>query len=321
MIIITNHSNQNTIFAPTNHSPNEPTIQNMRKLILAALFLSALSPLIAQEFSGGFRAGLNFNTFDGEQEMSADGSMTFEEFNRTTGFHVGATFALGFTDLFGIKANLMYNQKGGQKDYTDVPSYFYLYADEEDIQGDIIFGVLNGEIDVVNSYIDIPVTAYYRIGPIEIEGGVSMGILVNSRASGGLSYSDTPLGRGEDIVFNVEGSFFSDEAGFAGIQAISETPLPGTNNVFLPSVISTLYNSNRDEALYRRLDFGLIGGVGVFLNNGIFLGLRYQYGLSDVTKGENDLRVTNEARVEGREFNTEDKDYNRSLQASIGFRF
>jgi hypothetical protein len=294
----------------------------MRKLILAVLFLSALSPLFAQEFSGGFRAGLNFISFEGDQEMSDDGSTTFEEFAATTGFHVGATFALGFTDLFGIKANLMYSQKGGQKNYVNnVPSYFYLYADESDTEGLITLGKLNGEVNVVNSYIDIPVTAYYRIGPIEIEGGASMGFLVSSRASGGLSYSDTNISRGEDIVFNVEGSYFADEAGFAGIGGRSETPLPGTTNIFLPSIISTYYNSNSDEALYRRLDFALVGGVGFFLNNGLFLGVRYQHGLSDLTKGENDLRIANESQTVGRAFNTDDKDYSRSFQASVGFRF
>lgn len=293
----------------------------MRKFLLFSLLLTTFAPLSAQEFSGGFRAGLNFNTFDGDQEMSADGATTYESFARTTGFHVGATFALGFTDLFGIKANLMYNQKGVQRDFTEMPSFFYLYGDADDTQGAVSFGTLTGEIDVVNSYIDIPVTAYYRIGPIEIEGGASMGFLVNSRASGGLSYADTRIGRGEDIIFNVEGSFFSDEAGFNGIEALSETPLPGTTNIFPPAVVSNYYNSNNDEPLYRRFDFALVGGVGFFLNNGLFLGARYQHGLSELTKGENDLRLTNEDRVEGREFNEDDEDYSRSIQVSVGFRF
>jgi hypothetical protein len=81
-------------------------------LVLCTLPLS--TSLFAQGFSGGFRAGLNFISFDGDQEMSADGSVTFEEFTQTTGFHVGATFAFAFTDLVGVKADLMYSQKGGQ---------------------------------------------------------------------------------------------------------------------------------------------------------------------------------------------------------------
>jgi hypothetical protein len=287
----------------------------MRNFLLTTLLISCLSPLFAQGFSGGFRAGLNFNTFDGDQEMSADGSTTYEDFARTTGFHVGATFAYGITDLFGFKANFMYNQKGAQKDFTDTPSAFYLYLDENDVEGDAVFGRLTGEIDVVNSYIDIPVTAYYRLGPFEIEGGASMGFLVNSRASGGLSYGDTNISRDEDIVFNVEGSFYSDEAGFNGGEARTDGPIR------IPTIISTYYNSNNAEPLYRRFDFALIGGIGVFLNNGLFLGARYQHGMTDVTRGENDLRLANENRSQEREFNADDKDYTRSFQASVGFRF
>ena len=209
----------------------------------------------------------------------------------------------------------MYNQKGAPKDYTNTPSAFYLYLDENDVEGEAIFGTLRGEVDVVNSYIDIPVTAYYRIGPFEIEGGASMGFLVNSRASGGLSYANTSINRDDNIIFNVEGSFFSDEAGFNGGDARLDAPLR------LPTIISTYYNSNSTEPLYRRFDFALIGGIGVFLNNGLFLGARYQHGITDVTRGENDLRQANENRSQEREFNTDDEDYSRSIQVSVGFRF
>lgn len=292
----------------------------MRNLILTALLLSSLAPLCGQGFSGGFRAGLNFNTFSADQEMSADESVTYETFNRTTGFHIGATFAYGFTDLVGIKANLMYSQKGTQRIFTDTPSFFYIYSSEDDVQGTVNFGELDGEIDVVNSYIDIPLTVYYRFGPIEIEGGASMGLLVNSRSSGGLTYANSPIGRGEDVVFNIEGSYFTDEAGFNGVSVREINPIPGTG-IFLPEVISTYYNNDNAESLYRRLDFGLVGGAGIFLNNGLFLGFRYQYGLTDKTRPDNDLSLVNETRVEGRESNEDDIDYNRSLQASVGFRF
>ena len=73
----------------------------------------------AQGFSGGFRAGLNFITFSGPVEMSEDGQTAYERKNRTTGFHVAATFAYQFTDLVGIKADLMYSQKGAEYVYTD----------------------------------------------------------------------------------------------------------------------------------------------------------------------------------------------------------
>ena len=289
------------------------------RLFLLLFVFAAFTSLSAQEFSGGFRAGLNFIAFDGDQEMSADGTLTFEEFNRTTGFHVGATFALAFTDLVGVKADLMYSQKGGERRFNG-PSFFYLYSGPEDIEGTVNFENLEAEIDVVNSYIDIPVVGYYRIGILEIEGGASMGLLVNSRASGGLLYRDTRIARGDDIIFNIDGSNFSDEAGFTGILGRSETVLPGATQG-LPSIVSAYYNNNSNEPLYRRLDFGLIAGISVFLNNGLYLGARYQHGLSDLTRPENDLRLTNETQIGGREFNEDDKDYSRSIQASVGFRF
>ncbi len=297
----------------------------MRNRFSFFLILTCLSftSLFAQEFSGGFRAGLNFNTLAADAEtceqcMDVD---SYESFNRTTGFHVAATFALAFTDLVGIKADLMYNQKGVEKRF-DGPSFFYLYADENDVEGAFNFANLNGEVNYVNSYIDIPVTAYYRLGKFEVEGGVSMGFMVNSRASGGLTYETdelSPFGN-RVFVFNVDGSLYSDEAGGGGVVSRGLESLPGASQP-LPDVISGYYNSNSNEPLYRRLDFGLVVGASVYLNNGLFIGARYQHGLTDVTNGENDLRITNEAPIAGREFNTDDEDYNRSIQASVGFRF
>lgn len=286
--------------------------------LFAFVLFGSFTSVFGQEFSGGFRAGLNFIGFSGDQETSTDGSMTFEEFKRTTGFHVGATFALAFTDLVGVKADLMYSQKGGEKRFNG-PSYLYLYSGPDDQDGQVFFADLDAQIDVVNSYIDIPVVGYYRLGALEFEAGASMGFLVNSQASGGQTYTNTRL-TNNPIVFNVDGSYFSDDAGWDGILGRSATTLPGAQEP-LPSVISAYYNNNSNDPLYRRFDFALIGGINVFLNNGLFIGGRYQYGLTDITLPDNDLRLTNETRIGGREYNTEDKDYSRSFQASIGFRF
>jgi hypothetical protein len=291
----------------------------MRHFLLLILPLTFSLSLSAQEFSGGFRAGLNFISFSGDQEMSSVSDATYETFNRTTGFHVGATFALAFTDLVGIKADLMYSQKGGEIRYEG-PSYFYLYANQDDLEGSVIFGDRNSEYDVVNSFIDIPLTAYYRLGPLEIEGGLSAAFMVNSRVSGGATYNTNTFGLDNDIVFNVDGNYFQDRAGGGGVISRSSTPLPRTD-VFPPDVISAYYNSNSDEKLYRRLDFAAVIGLSFYLNNGLFIGARYQHGLTDATLGENDLRITNEDLVGGREFNTEDTDNSRVIQASVGFRF
>lgn len=288
-------------------------------LLLIVLFtLASFQPLAAQEFSGGFRAGLNFASFSGDLETSADGTTTFEEYKESTGFHVGATFALAFTDLVGIKADLMYSQKGGERRFNG-PSYFYLYSGVDDTEGEVNFAIQDAQINIVNSYIDIPLVGYYRIGILELEAGASMGFLVNSQASGGKTYTGSRL-TNNPIVFNVEGSFSNDDAAGAGIINNSTTTLPGAL-IPLPGVISAYYNHDNNGKLYRGVDFALVGGINVFLNNGLFVGGRYQYGLTDLTRPENDLRLANETQVGGREYNTDDKDYSRVFQASIGFRF
>ena len=286
----------------------------LRPLLYVLFLLPGLS-LSAQQFSGGFRAGLNFISFDGDQEMRDD--MTLEEFKRTTGFHVGATFAYALTDLFGFKADLMYSQKGGEVRYAG-PSYFYLYGDAADTEGIRVVGDLDSERDVLNSYIDIPAVVYYKLGPIEVEGGVSAGLLVNSRASGSASFTNTVLPDGrtiEPVSYNYDYNYFGDPIGF---DAIVE---PNDNRAGYPAVIDAYYNATDNRPLYRRLDFGLVGGASLFLNNGLYLGLRYQYGLTDATRGENDQRLTRTDGTAEREYNTDDKDYNRVIQTSVGFRF
>ena len=292
---------------------------NAIRLLTLCLLLCGATFLNAQEFSGGFRAGLNFSALSGPTE--SDGTMDLETFNKTTGFHIGATFAYEITDLVGLKADLMYTQKGGEIEFNG-PSYFYLYADRNDADGERFTGDLRSERDNVNSYIDIPVVAYYRLGPLEFEGGVSAGFLVNSRASGSAIYTDNFIGEvqlPDDVSFNYDFNYFNEVVGRGAIIEVSETPL--STGIFPPSVIDAYYNSDNTEPRYKRLDFGLVGGVSVFLNNGLYLGMRYQYGLTDATRGENDQRLYAAPGVNEREYNNDNKDYNRVIQASIGFRF
>ena len=290
----------------------------MRTCLTLLLFTLLCTCARAQDFSGGFRAGLNFVALSGPLEMTDEGLET-QTRRRATGFHVGATFALAFTDLVGVKADVMYSQKGGQILF-DGPSTLYLYQDAGDT-GLPFSSTRTSDIDIVNSYIDVPLTVYYRLGNLEIEGGVSAGFLVNSRVTGGVMHTDIDRLGSAEVVYSIDGRYFSDDAGFEGITSSVEGSV-GPNGEPIPQTVSAYYDNLDDEKLYRRLDFGLVGGLAYYLNNGLYIGARYQLGLTDVSKGENDLRITrNEENLGTREFNTEDKDYTRSIQASVGFRF
>ena len=94
-------------------------------------------------------------------------------------------------------------------------------------------GTRNSELDVANSYIDLPVTAYYRLGNFEIEGGVSAGFLVGSRVRGGVTYTDIPEFPGDEFAYSVDGNFFRDDPAGGGVQSISDQQL-GNNGLFPP---------------------------------------------------------------------------------------
>lgn len=280
----------------------------MRIVILFVLSLFfGLHTLGAQGFSGGFKAGLNFNTISGEAENE------FESFSGSAGFHVGATFAYEITDLFGVKAELIYSQKGVSKNY-DGPAHFFIYGAGMEIP---IGGNKRGQLDIINSYIDIPVLVYHRLGPLELAAGASVGLMVNSSSSGGETFTNTIYGTDTRITFNYEGNYFRDGAGEASIISRQQEPLPGTN-VLLPQVIGAYYNSDRDDPLFNRLDLGLVAELAYYLNNGLYLGARYNLGLSDITQQENDL--ANQLDENGQRQFRNDNDRNRSLQISIGFR-
>ncbi|MEM8583454.1 MAG: porin family protein [Bacteroidota bacterium] len=289
----------------------------MRVLLCSATCLLLTLCLNAQGFSGGFKAGLNFNQFSGPQEGNED--MSFEDFRTSTGFHVGATFAYGFTDLVGLKGELIYSQKGGEIRYEG-PGYFFLYP-----VGSDPVALSNGttvvqELSVINSYIDIPITAYYRIGPIEVEGGFNVGLQISSRGSGSVRYNtNSNLPALAEIALNYDANFNSDGPGAESV--VSRNPMPLPDGSLLPSVIGGNYNSDRDDNRYERLDFGLVFGVAVFVNSGLYIGARYNHGLTDVTKPENDLRISELGNNGQRLFNEDDEDFNRSIQASVGFRF
>ncbi|MGB3547182.1 MAG: porin family protein, partial [Saprospiraceae bacterium] len=255
------------------------------RLLLAAGLCLLLSALSAQDISFGFKAGLNFSRVDGPRENDPSGTQV-ENFRSATGFHVGATFAYPITDLFGVKVDLMYSQKGVEIDYNG-PSYFFLYnpLSGERVQT-IAVSERTSELDISNSYIDIPLMLYHRIGILEVEAGASLGYLVTSVGGGGATYG---LGStfGTQTV-NYEANFFSDEAGAAGVVARRTDPFTGTGAIS-PQSIGAYYNNGTDDNLFRRVDFGVVAGLAVYLNSGLYLGGRFNYGLSDITLEDNDV--------------------------------
>lgn len=283
--------------------------------VLFSLFYSSLN---AQEITYGFKAGLNFSTFQAESETYADGSAP-EIYSYNPGFLVGIIFKNKVTDIFGLQAEILYSQKGTKYRF-DGPSYQPLLA----TTGEVLQTTGNKDLslNITNSYLDIPVSAYGRVlSWLEIHGGVSAGILVSSSGSGEMRYTSATSERGElieDFIVSLDHKYFSDNG---GIGEVGEDPITRTIDgkfVEIPRSISAYYEFGQDEDLnlFNRLDLGLHAGFSLYLNQGLFLGMRGNFGLSDVTNNEVDRSIIDQD-VGLRD----DKDTNLSLQAFIGFSF
>lgn len=271
----------------------------------------------AQEFSGGFKAGLNFSRIDGPFELDTNGS-ELESVDFLTGFHVGATFNLKLNDYFGFRGEFLYSQKGTDYQYSG-PSYWVFFDDREGRVFDRN-GSRTTSLKISTTYLEIPLSAYVRVGRVEVSGGVYAAFLVSASADGSTTYTSFGLGNNEQFTANLDYNYFSDDpVTEIDLESAIRRSIAG-RNVFVPETLSTYYEStDSDEKYFRRFDFGLNGQVAFFLNRGLFLGFRMNYGLTDLTKEAQDLSKT---QLSGDNFVTrDDNDTNFSLQASIGFSF
>ena len=296
----------------------------MKKILTLLILMLGISGVQAQNLGYGFKAGLNFNRFN------TDNIRPGEEFVGVTGFHIGAVFGYKFTDLTGMRAELLYSVRGGRIRYDNTNNFenrdaFLLTA--ESGQEFIITGLRQSTLRINNSYIEIPLTFYYKPAKwLEFSVGAQAGVRVASTGLGQMIVNGRTELDGQEfdvqqLNFNLEYDFgkdsFEDEvigAGFIDL-AGERVLVPGTLNAY------SEFDEDYGE-LYETLDYQLIGGMSLFLNQGLFLGGRVNVGLKDVTRNEADrinLITEDGTGIESRVQNDIDKNF--AVQVSIGFIF
>lgn len=274
----------------------------------------------AQDISYGFKAGLNFNSFHSDSEVNSAGE-SVESFSNNTGFHVGAMFSLPFTDLVGARAELLFSQKGGRYKF-DGESY-YIFRPET---GSPIYsiGTRKMNLNITNSYISIPFTLYYRpVQAIEISGGVGAHFLVGSAAFGDFSYSGITTNGTvvEDFRYSLDYKYYTDDPGGAVFSSNPRILQLDGRDVLIPTDAGAYFEYPEDRGtLHKVVDFSAMASLHFFLNKGLFLGIRMDYGLSDFTKTKADVsKVKLDNNKEFIELDHTDRHV--SLQASVGFSF
>jgi hypothetical protein len=281
--------------------------------LFLALFLF-MGTVVAQDVSFGFKAGLNFSTVNGPSEMDSNGS-SLEEVDFTRGFQFGPIFNLKFNDVFGVRAELLYSQKGG--DYSYNGQSFWVFYPEV---GDPLYhigGNRNMKLFVTNSYLDLPITAVVRWKRLEVSAGVNAAVLLTSRALGEVTYTSPNI---DPFTIALEYNYGKDEPTIDPGQDPMIKSVTG-QTMLIPNEVGAYYGSfGRDDKLYNAFDFGLNAGLAVYLSKGLFLGVRMNYGLTDITREEQDFNTT--FLTDDNKFITKnDEDKNVSIQASVGFSF
>lgn len=286
------------------------TKELMRSIAILIIVVAGLFNLHSQ--SVGVRAGWNLSKFDGPLE-------THDTFKLNNGFHFGINYGYKFSNKFMLRTELLYNQVGSKQIYNG-PSYYLIYTADKTVYEK---GKKTINLEITNSYISLPVSGVWSPSPkFEIFGGVSANFLASSGGRGTLRFESDA--NPDNIVFRqaLDYRYYNDEA---------KTPSSGNLSVIkirvdgkiveLPKSIGAYYQTDAKVAnQYKWYNFNTFAGFNYFLNRGFYAGVRYEYGLTDVTNDKMDHSQEN--LNENYSFiKRKDKDRQITWQLSVGFRF
>lgn len=273
----------------------------------------------AGTLSYGFKAGLTLSKFDGPSEQANGQDLEIND--NANGFLVGAIFRYWLTDLVGLKGEILYSQRGTDYNFSGAG-----YQILPTVAGSQLFLTGNQQINlnISNSYLDFPILAYGKFGRFEIEGGINVGLLVSTTASGSLNFSAGESLAGnpvENFVTSLDYRYRRDEPGEADFEVgVINLNVDGSSQS-IPTILNAYSSFSEDRGNYfNLLDFGLNAGAYYYWNQGLFLGARFMYGLTDATSDDYDV---SRAELDSNQnfIPRSDKDRNMSLQFSLGFSF
>lgn len=288
-------------------------------LLFTALGWASASFAQNENITMGFRAGLSLSRLHGPLETNAQGE-ELEAFTNASGFHIGFMAGYRFTDLMGIRAEFTFSQRGTK--YTYEGDSYYLLGRYTSPSLLMTAGTRTQTLTVTNAFLDIPVLLYYKLGNFELAGGVNGGLLVGSTGGGTLTFEGRSPITGNAVnpfTVTLQHNYFKDDA--RGASSTPQDIKVDGKSYKTPTATGAYYEfDEKDRALYKSLDFGLVGHLAYYLNDGLFLSARYVHGLTDLDRNEYDVSLS-ELPVNGLPVQRADKNTTQSWQFSIGFSF
>ncbi len=299
----------------------------MKKLF--TLFFLVLAISLSAQHKIGVRAGLNYSTLSSSELEKG------EEIGVSTGFHFGINYTYQVVPNFGVRAELLYLQRGYNYMFTDTIDGVYRNirpiptASTTAVLKDpfVEIGKTEVTMDISNGYLSIPITAQYQLTPKwEIFGGASFDFLINPTGRGRVDFTSND--RPDEIFFRQsfdhhyrgdtigEVNFITGRGGTASIILDGES----TNIYKVETAYYHLGSDDKNGNKFKLVDMHAIFGVNYFLNRGFYVGLRGHYGLFDITNDEMDFSVRS-LDEDGGYIKRKDRDRSISIGASFGFRF
>lgn len=292
---------------------------NTFKTSLLFLFLLLGAATAQAQLKYGFKTGLNFAKISGPSELD-DAGNSLENWKNVVGFHIGISFAHKFTDQFGLRGELLYSKRGGQYSYDGQSYRFFNYTSGVSYAT----GRSKHLVNINNSYMDIPLTAFFKTGDVEFSAGGYVGFLIQSTGEGSLQFTDGVTESNvsiDDTEFFLDYNFRKDKPGEAADGSETQIVRVDNRNLELPKTLGAYYDApDGTGRLFNSLDYGLIGGMSYYLSGALYVSVRVQYGLADITNNDSDIAKARTGDAKSLLFRN-DLDKNFAIQASVGFSF
>ena len=292
-------------------TPNLYQVKQLRFgiFIISLLFVQQLN---AQDFDFGIRAGLSYSKFVGPTDNHG-----MESYSFNGGFHFGVNFRYNFSKFFSIQTEFLYNQNGNKYDFSGVGYYIFPGA------GDGRASVIDSSwvsYKNSNAYLTFPFTAHIRtLEKWEFFGGAYVGFLVSPVATGDWIFGEV----GADHAFDqlIDYNFNKDEVGEFNVFSNTIAIIVNGENYDLPRIVGAYFFYEQKPAnRLKSVDLGLTGGISYYLNPGLYLSVRADYGFTDITNNNVDISLS-QLNSDGSFIYQEDKDSHFGLHFSLGFKF